>query len=64
MSTNSNSPAPEERSSPWPGIVKFLLLAGLVFSLFLLAHVMVRHRFFRGRQINHFQNHSPVPTGL
>jgi hypothetical protein len=39
---------PEPRTSPWIGIVKFLLLAILIAMIFLLGQQMVSHRFFRG----------------
>ena len=36
----------------WLQIVRVLSVAVLVFSLFLLGHSMVRHRFFRGGRID------------
>ena len=52
MSTSSNTTPPAERKSLWLGIAKFLLLAALVITLFLLGQSMVRHRFFRGGRVN------------
>jgi hypothetical protein len=48
MTLIPNTSAPTEGQSPWLGFVKFLLLAILVGLIFLLAHAMVNHRFFRG----------------
>jgi hypothetical protein len=41
MSTSSNTTPPAERKSLWLGIAKFLLLAALVITLFLLGQSMV-----------------------
>jgi hypothetical protein len=48
MTLASNTRGSVERPSPWLGMVKFLLLAILVASIYLLGQAMVRHRFFRG----------------
>jgi hypothetical protein len=48
MTPASNTRGPAEQPSPWLGLVKFLLLAILVASIYLLGQAMVRHRFFRG----------------
>ena len=46
MTTDLDTSATEERRSMWLGIVKFLLIVVLALLFFLLAHSMVRHRFF------------------
>jgi hypothetical protein len=48
MRPGSNAAAPEERRSPWVGIIKFLFIVLLTIIIFLLGQDMVRHRFFRG----------------
>jgi hypothetical protein len=48
MTTDSDTPGAEERRSIWLGIGKFLFIVVLAVLFFLLAHNMVRHRFFRG----------------
>jgi hypothetical protein len=48
MTTDLHTPGPEERRSIWLGIGKFLFVVVLAVLLFLLAHNMVRNRFFRG----------------
>ena len=48
MRPDSNTTAPEERRSPWLGIIKFLFIVLLTIIIFLLGQDMVRHRFFRG----------------
>lgn len=50
--TLSNTRDSEARQSPWLGIVKFLLLAILIATIFLIGQAMVRHRFFRGGRVN------------
>jgi hypothetical protein len=52
MSTHPNDATPQGPRSPWPQIVRFLLLAALVVALFLLGQSMVQHRFFRGGRID------------
>jgi hypothetical protein len=52
MELNSKIIGPAEQNSPWPGIVKFLMLAVLIAIIFLLGQDMVRHRFFRGGWVN------------
>ena len=56
MTTDLDTTGPEERNSIWLEIGKFLVLAVL---LFLLAHNMVRHRFFRGGWRNQHGSISP-----
>ena len=46
MTTDLDTRAPEERRSMWLGIGKFLFIVVLALLFFLLAHSMVRHRFF------------------
>jgi hypothetical protein len=48
MTTDLDTTAPEQRRSMWLGTGKFLFIVVLALLLFLLAHSMVRHRFFRG----------------
>ncbi|MGA8214295.1 MAG: hypothetical protein WB799_11930 [Candidatus Sulfotelmatobacter sp.] len=50
---------PEERRSIWLGIGKFLFIVVLAVLFFLLAHNMVRHRFFRGGWGNQHGSISP-----
>jgi hypothetical protein len=52
MTLVSNTPDPLARPSPWPGFVKFLLVAILLGMIFLLGQQMVRHRFFRGGYVD------------
>ena len=48
MTMIANTRDPEPTQSPWLGVVKFLLLVAMVGLMFMLAHSMVTHRFFRG----------------
>jgi ABC-type microcin C transport system permease subunit YejE len=48
MRPDLHTTAPEERRSPWLGIVKFLFIVVLIIIIFLLGQDMVRHRFFQG----------------
>jgi hypothetical protein len=48
MTPPSNTKDPVDQPSPWLGVVKFLLLAILVASIYMLGQAMVSHRFFRG----------------
>jgi hypothetical protein len=48
MKTDLDTTATEERRSMWLGIGRLLLIVVLALLFFLLAHSMVRHRFFRG----------------
>ena len=48
MTVIPNKTSPAAEPPPWLGFVKFLLLAILVGSIFLLCQTMVSHRFFRG----------------
>jgi hypothetical protein len=52
MTTDLDTMGPEERRSIWLGIGKFLFVVVLAVLFFLLAHNMVRHRFFRGGWVN------------
>ena len=63
MTTYSNTPASEARKLPWLGIGKGLFIVGLALIFFLLAHSMVRHRFCKGRQIDHLTTQTPIPIG-
>jgi hypothetical protein len=59
MTTDLHTPGPEERRFIWLGIGKFLFIVVLAVLLFLLAHNMVRHRFFRGGWRNQHGSISP-----
>jgi len=59
MPTDLDRTAPEERRSMWSGIGKFLFIVVLALLFFLLAHSMVRHRFFRGGWRNPHGSISP-----
>jgi hypothetical protein len=59
MTTDLDRMAPEERKSMWSGIGKLLSIAVLALLFFLLAHSMVRHRFFRGGWRNQHGSISP-----
>jgi hypothetical protein len=59
MPTDLDTKTPEERRSTWLGIGKFLFIAVLALLFFLLAHSMVRHRFFRGGWRNQHGSISP-----
>jgi len=48
MRTDLDTTGPENRNSTWLGIGKLLFIVVLALLFFLLAHNMVRHRFFRG----------------
>ena len=59
MTTHLHTTGPEERKSIWLGIGKFLFIVALAVLLFLLAHSMVHHRFFRGGWRNQHGSISP-----
>ena len=59
MTTDLETTEPEERRSNWLGIGKLLLIVVLALLFFLLAHSMVRHRFFRGGWRNQHGSISP-----
>ena len=59
MTTDLDTTAAEERRSMWLGIGKFLFIVVLALLFFLLAHSMVRHRFFRGGWRNRHGSISP-----
>jgi hypothetical protein len=59
MTTDLETRAPEERRSMWLGIGKLLFIVVLALLFFLLAHGMVRHRFFRGGWRNQHGSISP-----
>jgi hypothetical protein len=59
MKTDPDRTAPGERRSMWSGIGKILFIAVLALLFFLLAHNMVRHRFFRGGWRNQHGSISP-----
>jgi|GEM_PF-793295 hypothetical protein len=59
MTTDLDRTGPEERKSIWLGIGKFLFIVVLAVLFFLLAHNMVRHRFFRGGWRNQHGSISP-----
>ena len=59
MTTDLDTRATEEQTSMWLWIGKFLLIVVLALLLFLLAHSMVRHRFFRGGWRNQHGSISP-----
>jgi hypothetical protein len=59
MTTDPDRAAPGERRSMWSGIGKILFIAVLALLFFLLAHNMVRHRFFRGGWRNQHGSISP-----
>ena len=59
MTTDLDTIAPGERRSMWSGIGKILFIAVLALLFFLLAHNMVRHRFFRGGWRNQHGSISP-----
>jgi hypothetical protein len=47
------------RDLPWPAIIRSAFIIVFTLLLFLLAHSMVKHRFFRGGWMN--QNNSLQP---
>jgi hypothetical protein len=59
MTADLDTRAPEERRSMRLGIGKFLFAVVLAVLFFLLAHDMVRHRFFRGGWRNQHGSISP-----
>ena len=59
MTTDLDIRTREERRSMWLGIGKFLFIVVLALLFFLLAHSMVRHRFFRGGWRNQHGSLSP-----
>ena len=59
MTTDPDRTAPGERRFMWSGIGKILFTAVLALLFFLLAHNMVRHRFFRGGWRNQHGSISP-----
>jgi len=59
MKTDLDTTVPEERRSVRFGIGKFLFIVVLAVLFFLLAHDMVRHRFFRGGWRNQHGSISP-----
>jgi hypothetical protein len=59
MTTDPDTRVPEERSPMWLGIGKLLFIVVLALLFFLLAHSMVRHRFFRGGWRNQHGSISP-----
>jgi hypothetical protein len=59
MTTDLDRTAPEERRSMWSAIGKLLFIVVLALLFFLLAHSMVRHRFFRGGWSNQHGSISP-----
>jgi len=59
MTTDLDASAPEERRSMWLRIGKLLFIVALALLFFLLAHSMVRHRFFRGGWRNQHGSISP-----
>jgi len=59
MTTYLDTRAPEERRLMWLGIGKLLFIVVLALLFFLLAHSMVRHRFFRGGWRNQHGSISP-----
>ena len=59
MKTDLDTTVPEERRSVRFGIGKFLFVVVLAVLFFLLAHDMVRHRFFRGGWRNQHGSISP-----
>ncbi len=63
MTVDSKSPGHEERKLPLLGIGKGFLIIGMAIVFFLLAQSMVRHRFCKGRQIEHLSTQTPIPIG-
>jgi hypothetical protein len=59
MTTDLDTTGSEERRSIWLGLGKILFIVVLAVFFFLLAHNMVRHRFFRGGWRNHNGSISP-----
>jgi hypothetical protein len=59
MTSDLDTTPSEERRSMWLGIGKFLFIVVLALLFFLLAHRMVRHRFFRGGWRNQHGSISP-----
>jgi hypothetical protein len=59
MTTDLDTTRPEERNSIWLGIGKLLFIVVLAVLFFLLAHNMVRDRFFRGGWRNQHGSISP-----
>ena len=59
MTTDLDTTAREERRSMWLGIGEFLFIVVLALLFFLLAHSMVRYRFFRGGWRNQHGSISP-----
>jgi hypothetical protein len=52
MTTDLNTPLPEEERPPSFGIGKLLFALALVIVFFLLLQSMAHHRFFRGGRVN------------
>ena len=52
MASDLNTTGSQERRSIWLGVGKFLFVVVLAVFFFLLAHNIVRHRFFRGGRRN------------
>lgn len=59
MTSDLDTMAPDERRSIWLGTGKFLFIVVLAVLVFLLAHNIVRHRFFRGGWRNQHSSISP-----
>ncbi len=52
MTTHLNTTSPAERKPPRFGMGSFLFVLVLALIFFLLAHSMVRHRFFQGGRVH------------
>jgi len=59
MRLKSKSLSQELRNLPWLGVSRFLFVVVLTGLFFLLAHSMVKHRFFRGGWMNHSSTLQP-----
>jgi hypothetical protein len=57
MTEESKSTAPEREKSPWFQVGQFLFLVAMFVGVYLLAHSMIEHRFFRG---GHMDRHGTL----
>lgn len=48
MANESTSTQPERERSPWFQVAQVIILLVMLVGVYLLAHSMVEHRFFRG----------------
>jgi hypothetical protein len=52
MDSPSEKQYEEPEAPAWVGLVKFLLLMGMIAMFFWLSHSMVQHHFFTGGELN------------